>query len=58
MYFENVILAIQNEIANEKNYTLLYKFIVRAHVVQMQHSYDQQHEKIAADQLAEKEVAR
>ena len=43
---------------NEKNYTLLYKFIVRAHVMQMQNSYDQAHEKIATDQLAEKEVAR
>jgi len=40
-------VAVQNEITNEKNYTLLYKFIARAHISQMQHSYDQAHEKIA-----------
>ena len=33
MYFENVLVAIQNEVNNEKNYTLLYKFIVRAHIM-------------------------
>lgn len=49
MYLENVLVAIQNEIANEKNYTLLYKFIARSHVIQMQSSYDQAHEKIATD---------
>ena len=58
MYFQNALVAVQTEIANEKNYTLLYKFIARAHIGQMQHSYDQAHEKISNHQLAEKEVAR
>jgi hypothetical protein len=33
MYFENVLVAIANEVQNERNYTLLYKFVARAHVI-------------------------
>lgn len=33
MYLENVLVAIANEVQNERNYTLLYKFLARAHVL-------------------------
>ena len=50
MYLQNVLIAIQNEISNESRYTLLYKFITRAHIMQMQLSYNDAHAKIESDQ--------
>ena len=49
MYLQNVLVAIQNEISNESRYTLLYKFISRSHIIQMQQSYNEAHAKIDSD---------
>ena len=35
MYMQNVLVAIQNEISNESKYSLLYKFVAKAHIAQM-----------------------
>ena len=53
MYLQNALVAIQNEISNETRYTLLYKFINRAHIIQMQHSYNDAHAKFESDLLPE-----
>jgi len=46
MYLQNVLVAIQNEISNESRYTLLYKFIAKTHIMQMQQSYNEAHAKV------------
>lgn len=35
MYLQNVLVTIQNEIKNDQKYTLLYKFIAKAHIHNM-----------------------
>ena len=35
MYLQNSLVTIQNEINNEQRYTLLYKFIAKAHIHHM-----------------------
>jgi len=41
MYLQNVLVTIQNEISNEQRYTLLYKFIAKAHIHHMQLWYNE-----------------
>ena len=41
MYLQNVLVTIQNEISNEQRYTLLYKFVAKAHIHQMQNLYNE-----------------
>lgn len=43
MYLQNVLIAIQNEITNEINYSLQYKFMVRVHLMNMQQQYNEIH---------------
>lgn len=40
MYLQNVLVTIQNEISNEQRYTLLYKFVAKAHIHHMQMWYN------------------
>ena len=35
MFLQNVLVTIQNEISNEQRYTLLYKFVAKAHIHHM-----------------------
>lgn len=41
MYLQNTLVTIQNEIGNEQKYTLLYKFVAKAHINSMQMSYNE-----------------
>lgn len=41
MYLQNSLVTIQNEISNEQRYTLLYKFIAKAHIHHMQTWYNE-----------------
>lgn len=41
MYLQNTLVTIQNEIGNEQRYTLLYKFVAKAHINSMQMSYNE-----------------
>lgn len=58
MYLQNALIAIQQEIGNSTRYSLLYKFIARAHLIQMQTSYNEAHAKISSEHLSENEAAR
>jgi hypothetical protein len=48
MYLQNVLVTVQNEIGNEQRYTLLYKFVAKAHIHNMQSWYN---ESVATDPL-------
>ena len=41
MYLQNTLVTIQNEIGNEQRYSLLYKFIAKAHIHHMQTWYNE-----------------
>lgn len=46
MYLQNALVAIQNEISNETRYALLYKFVAKSHISQMQTVFDEMYAKI------------
>ena len=54
MYLQNVLVTIQNEIKNDQKYTLLYKFIAKAHIHNMQTWYN---EAVANDSINENDAS-
>lgn len=54
MYLQNVLVTIQNEIGNDQRYTLLYKFVAKAHVHTMQMSYNEAFAKSTDDETTGK----
>ena len=52
MYLQNALVTIQNEISNEQRYTLLYKFVAKAHIHQMQTWYNEAVAKTNDEQIS------